>query len=251
MQQREPAICLRTSDFSETSQVVHFLGRESGVLRLLAKGAKRNKSSSGGAMDLMCEGDLVYIASRRDSLGTLVEFTETDSHSGLRTCAAKLNTGLYMIELAGALLAEADPHPEVFDLLRNALARLAQPDAPAPAVLAWFQWRTLHYVGLMGDLTTCAACGKPVGPSARGAYFSSSEGGLVCVDCAGDIREKLRLSQPALSGLAALTATAAGQRTPLPDNQAHAVNQLLNYHTTNQLGKPLKMARYAIVTGRT
>ncbi len=246
MQQREPAICLRTSDFSETSQIVHFLGRESGVLRLLAKGAKRKKSSSGGAIDLMCEGDLVYIASRRDSLGTLVEFTETDSHSGLRKDATRLNTGLYMIELAGALLAEADPHPEVFDLLRNALTRLAQPDAPVPAVLAWLQWRTLHHVGLMGNLTTCAACGKPVGPNARGAYFSSTEGGLVCADCAGDIREKLRLSPTALAGLAALTATAAGQKTPLPDNQAHAVNQLLAYHTTNQLGKPLKMARYAI-----
>jgi len=246
MQQREPAICLRTSDFSETSQVVHFLGRESGVLRLLAKGSKRKKSSTGGAIDLMCEGDLVYIASRRDSLGTLVEFTETDSHAGLRTGAVKLNTGLYMIELAGALLAEADPHPEVFDLLHNALARLAQPDAPVPAVLAWFQWRTLHHVGLMGELTTCSACGKPIGPSTRGAYFSSSEGGMLCADCEGVVAEKTRLTPTALAGLAALTATAAGQRTPLPDNQAHAINQILNYHTTNQLGKPLKMARYAI-----
>jgi len=250
MQQRESAICLRTSDFSETSQVVHFLGRESGVLRLLAKGSKRKKSSSGGAIDLMCEGDLVYIASRRDSLGTLVEFTETDSHSGLRTDAARLNTGLYMIELVGALLAEVDPHPEVFDLLHNALARLAQPDAPAPAVLAWMQWRTLHHVGLMGDLTTCAACGKAVGPNARGAYFSSTEGGLVCSACQGAVTEKTRLTPTALAGLAALTAAAAGQRTPLPDKQAHAINQILNYHTTHQLGKPLKMARYAIPRGK-
>ncbi len=246
MRHREPAICLRTSDFSETSQVVHFLCRESGVIRLMAKGAKRKKSSSGGAIDLMCEGDLVYIPSRRESLGTLVEFTETDSHSALRKDAARLNTGLYMIELAGALLAEADPHPEVFDLLHSALARLGQPDAPIPAVLAWMQWRTLRYVGLLGNLTACASCGRTVGPGARGAYFSSTEGGLVCAACEGAVTEKLRLAQPALAGLAALTATAAGQKTPLPDNQAQAVNQLLNYHTTNQLGKPLKMARYAI-----
>ena len=250
MQQREPAICLRTSDFSETSQVVHFLGRQAGVIRLMAKGAKRRKSSSGGAIDLMSEGDLVYIPSARESLGTLVEFTETDSHAPLRKDAARLNAGLYMIELTGALLAEADPHPEVFDLLHNALARLGQPDAPPPAVLAWFQWRTLHHAGLLGDLTACAACGKDVGPSARGAYFSSSEGGLVCPACEGAITEKLRLSPPALAGLAALTAAAAGQRTPLPDNQAHAVNRILAYHTANQLGKPLKMARYAIPRGK-
>jgi len=261
MQQRDSAICLRTSDYSETSQIVHFLGRASGVVRLLAKGAKRKKSSTGGAIDLMSEGDLVCIPHPAGSLGTLVEFTETDSHLALRTDAGRLNTGLYMIELAGALLAEADPHPEVFDLLHNALARLGEADAPAPAVLAWFQWRTLRHVGLLGDLTACAACGRHVGPNARGMCFSSSEGGLVCSSCAAGaanstgaagqtgqtgLVEKLRLDHAALAGLDALAAVAAGRKTPLPDNQAHAVNRVLAYHLANQLGKPLKMARYAI-----
>jgi DNA repair protein RecO (recombination protein O) len=249
MQHRDSAICLRTSDYSETSQIVHFLGRTSGVLRLLAKGAKRKKSSTGGAIDLMSEGDLVYIPHPAGSLGTLVEFTETDSHLALRTDAGRLNTGLYMIELAGALLAEADPHPEVFDLLHNALARLGEPDAPPAAVLAWFQWRTLRHVGLMGDLTACAACGRHVGPNARGMCFSSSEGGLVCSICAAGVAEKHRLDRAALAGLDALAAVAAGRKTPLPDNQAHAVNRVLAYHVANQLGKPLKMARYAIEPG--
>jgi DNA repair protein RecO (recombination protein O) len=250
MQQRDLAICLRKSDYSETSQVVHLLGRASGAIRLLAKGAKRKKSSTGGAIDLMSEGDLVYIPGRAESLGTLVEFTETHSHSALRTGAERLNTGLYMIELAGALLAEADPHPEVFDLLHNALARLGEPDAPAAAVLAWFQWRTLRHAGLLGELTTCAACGRRVGPAARGAYFSSSGGGLVCSACAAGVTEKLRLDPAALAGLDALAAVSAGRKTPLPDDQAHAVNRVLAYHVANQLGKPLKMARYAIEPGR-
>lgn len=250
MQQRDSAICLRTSDYSETSQIVHFLGRTSGVLRLLAKGAKRKKSSTGGAIDLMSEGDLVYIPHPAGSLGTLVEFTEADSHAALRTDAGRLNTGLYMIELAGALLAEADPHPEVFDLLHNALARLGEAGAPAPAVLAWFQWRTLRRAGLLGDLTACAACGRHIGPAARGVCFSSSEGGLVCSSCAAGVAEKLRLDRAALAGLDALAAVAAGRKTPLPDNHAHAVNRMLAYHVANQLGKPLKMARYAIAPGR-
>jgi DNA repair protein RecO len=198
----------------------------------------------------MSEGDLVYIPSRAESLGTLVEFTETDSHLALRTDAGRLNTGLYMIELAGALLAEADPHPEVFDLLHNALARLGEPDAPAAAVLAWFQWRTLRHAGLLGDLSTCAVCGRHVGPGARGMHFSSSEGGLVCSICAGGVAEKCRLDHAALAGLDALAAVAAGRKTPLPDNHAHAVNRMLAYHVANQLGKPLKMARYAIEPGR-
>jgi len=250
MQRRDLAICLRKSDYGETSQVAHFLGRASGVIRLLAKGAKRKKSSTGGAIDLMSEGDLVYIPHAGESLGTLVEFTESDSHAALRADAGRLNTGLYMIELAGALLAEADPHPEVFDLLHNALARLGQADAPPAAVLAWFQWRILRHAGVLGDLSTCAACGRHVGPASRGAHFSSSAGGLVCSGCAGGVAEKCRLDHAALAGLDALAAVAAGRKTPLPENHAHAVNRVLAYHAANQLGKPLKMARYVIEAGR-
>ncbi|GAG45812.1 unnamed protein product, partial [marine sediment metagenome] len=55
MRHRQPAICLRASDYSETSQVVAFLTRAEGVVRLLAKGAKRAKSKSGGALDLLSE----------------------------------------------------------------------------------------------------------------------------------------------------------------------------------------------------
>jgi len=246
MQQRDQAICLRKTDYSETSQVVHLLGRDSGVLRLLAKGAKRAKSSTGGAIDLMSEGDLVYIPHRGVSLGTLVEFTETDSHAALRTNAARLNTGLYMIELVGMLLADVDPAPEVFDLLHNSLARLAQPDAPPAALLAWFQWRTLRNVGLLGDLNECVGCGHAIGPGSRGVYFSASEGGLICTSCEAHLTEKYRLDPDALAGLAALIAAATGRKTPLPDEQAHAVNRMLAYHVTQTLNKPLKMARYAI-----
>jgi DNA repair protein RecO (recombination protein O) len=245
MKQREPAICLRTTDYSETSQVLHFLTRGGGVVRLLGKGTKRPKSKSGGAMDLLSEGDLVFIVSSSGALGTLVEFTETASHSGLRKEAVRLNSALYMIELVGEMLAEGDPHPEVFDLLHNTLERVGQADAPVGTLLGYFQWRLLRYVGLLGELEGCVSCGRPVA-GARDVYFCSSLGGLLCRDCEPGATEKYRLDGAALGGLAALGAAEAGKRVNLAEKQARAINRLLGYHITQQLGKPLKMARYAI-----
>ena len=248
MRQRESAICLRTTDYSETSQVVVFLTRGWGVVRLLAKGTKRKKSKSGGSIDLMSEGDLVFIASSRQTLGTLVEFTETVTHAELRTDARRLNAGLYMIELASEMLPEADPHPEVFDLLHNGLARLGQDSAPVPAVLAYFQWRTLRHVGLLGELKSCAVCGGAVTSGRTGrrpdVHFSSTQGGLLCGGCEGGLAEKYRLDGATLAGLAALAAAAAGAKVNLPDKQANGVNRMLAYHVAQQLGKPLKTARY-------
>lgn len=253
MQQRESAICLRTADFSETSQVAHFLTRGWGVVRLLAKGSKRKKSSSGGTLDLMSEGDLVFIASSRQTLSTLVEFTETVSHAALRTDATRLNAGLYMIELVGEMLEEADPHTEVFDLLHRGLARLGQDDAPIPAVLAYFQWRLLQHVGVLGELDRCMECGRAIGGAAgrRGGdvCFSSEVGGLVCAACEGALAEKLRLDGATLAGLAALAAAGAGRKVILRDHQAHGVNRMLAYHAAHQIGRPLKMARH-VVPGR-
>lgn len=256
MRYRESAICLRTTDYSETSQVVHFLTRGEGVVHLMAKGSKRAKSKSGGAIDLLSEGDLVYISSGGETLGTLVEFSESVSHGPLRRQAKRLYAGLYMIELAGEMLAPADPHPEVFDLLHNGLARLAASDAPIPAVLAYFQWRLLRHVGLMGEMDRCVSCGRSMAPSAvpaAKAWFSSKVGGMLCGDCrlaatpeAGTAADKYRVDQAALEGLAALRAAQAGRKVLLADAQANAVNRLLAYHVTQQLGKTLRLARYAI-----
>ena len=160
MRERQPAICLGVTDYSETSQVVHFLTRGAGVARVLGKGTKRAKSKSGGAVDLFSEGELVFIPGRGESLGTLVEFSETVAHNALRKEASALLAALFMIEAAGRLLGAGDPHPEVFDLLHNSLARLGQADAPRPAVLAYFLWRLLRLVGLLGELRACVSCGQ-------------------------------------------------------------------------------------------
>jgi DNA repair protein RecO (recombination protein O) len=243
---------LRSVDYSETSQVVHFLTRGCGVVRLLAKGSKRPGSASGGAIDLLSEGDLVFITHAGEGLGTLVEFTETTSHADLRREGRRLNAALYMIELLCETLAEGDPHPDVFDLLRGGLVRLGQADAAVAAVLAYFQWRLLRHVGLLGQLETCVACGRRVagaGGSARDAHFSSLQGGLLCGGCEAAATEKFRVSRAALAGLAALKAAEAGRRVALPPAQAEAVNRLLGYHVAQQTGRPLKMARHVIGPG--
>jgi DNA repair protein RecO (recombination protein O) len=253
MRYREPSICLRATDYSETSQVVHFLSRGQGLVGLLAKGSKRPKSKTGGRIDLLSEGELIFSGTSRESLGTLIEFSESALHSGLRKDSARLNTALFMIEMVGEMLATGDPHPEVFDLLQNALARLDQADSPVGAVLAYFQWRLLTHAGLLGEMDHCVACGGGTEETRHGQdahateiYFSSIQGGLLCRNCEAAVGEKYRVDAAALKGLAVLKAVTAGKRQALPEDQAKSVNRLLAYHISHQLGKRLRMARHAI-----
>ena len=213
-----------------------------------AKGSKRPKSKSGGALDLLSEGEMVFSQPASGAMGTLFEFTETVSHLPLRTDAARLDTGLYMIEFVGLLLGEGDPHPEAFDLLHNALGRLGDADAPLAAVLAYFQWRMLTHAGLLGQLSNCVECNAGLwGDSSGGTvFFSSVRGGLLCVSCGCSTDEKTNVSPSAISGLAGLQAARGRAGVSLSDDEVRGVNRLLSYHASYQLGKPLRMARYVI-----
>jgi DNA repair protein RecO (recombination protein O) len=223
------------------------LARDNGVVRLIAKGSKRPKSKSGGAIDLLAEGRCVFTVGKGESLGILIEFVETTSRSALRSRLERLNAALYMLEVCGAMLGEGDPHPEVFDLLHSALEKLGQENSSSQAVLAYFQWRLIRHIGLMGELGTCVSCGSKIGM--QNVYFSSSLGGLLCRDCEPGATEKYHVSSAALSGLAALAAAEAGKKPTLPPKQADAANILLAYHIQYQLGRRLKTARGAIGSG--
>lgn len=226
---------------------MQFLSRNSGVISLMGKGTKRPKSAAGGAIDLMAEGELVFIAKKREGLGVLVEFAESVSRRSLRAQAVALNAALYAVELVSQSLAENDPHPDVFDLLHNLLVRLGEPEAPVPAVMAYFQWRLLRNVGLLGQMHACAGCGGPAGADDRGGvYFSSAQGGLLCGACQEPVVQKIRVDEHALAGLGALAAAEAGRKANLPDLHARAVLRLLDYHVTYQLGRRLKMSRHVI-----
>jgi len=239
---RDKAICLRAVDFSETSQVLHLLTRDGGVVHLLAKGSKRPKSKTGGRIDLLSEGEVVYVRPRGEGMGTLTEYTERSSHTALRRRLADLNAALYMAEVTSMLLAEGDPHAQVFDLLAAALHRLDRGEAPTQAVLAYFQWRALRYVGLLGAMDRCVGCGGPLGTA--GVYFAGAEGGPVCRNCESARTEKVPLSAAALAGIAALTATDRREKADLDEAAAAAVNDLLAAHIGYLLGKTPRMLRH-------
>jgi DNA repair protein RecO len=147
---------------------------------------------------------------------------------------------LFLLELVAATVLEEDPHPGVFDLLHNALARLDEPEAPVTAVVAYFLWRLLRHVGLSIRTDACVECGRKLGGQ---SCFCSSKGGLICRDCQAALPERYALDADTRAGLSALAAAEAGQRAVLPEAQARGVGRLLAYHVSQQSGKALKLTR--------
>ncbi len=231
---KDEAVVLRRLDFSESSQVLAVFTREHGQQRVIAKGVKRaTRQRASVGIDLLERGDIVF--SQRpggeDRLSPLTEWRQLDNFPHLRADLARYYAGLYAGEAVAMLTEVHDPHTGLFDGLRAFLADLATVEPGL--LLARFLWRLLMEIGLQPELSVCTSCRRPV-EGDRVLYFSSRTGGAICRDCEPASVEKLRLGTGATAVIREESSDAPGVRAALV---------MLDYHITETLGRPLRVAR--------
>ncbi|MHC4571186.1 MAG: DNA repair protein RecO [Planctomycetota bacterium] len=255
---KDAAICIRATDFSETSQIVTFFTRASGKISAIAKGSKRPKSAFGGPIELFSYGKIVFSDSTREKLAVLTEFEQQHGFTNLASNLFALNCCLFAAELISNLTNDYDPHPELFDsflqFLQNtheqqatssSTGRLTAEQGDILSLLILFQLALLKEVGLQPILNACANCKTRfehrVSNIEHPVYFSSSANGLICRDCEASFPDKIRLTKTAANCLSNLKLiSSANERT------LNEIEKLLIFHFTETLGKPPKMAKHIL-----
>lgn len=178
-----PAIVLSALRYSETSKIVRLATRDLGVQSAIAKGAMRPRSRFGAALQVLSEGQAQLLTKEHRELHTLTAFDLTHLHDAL---AGALDRYACASVIAEVMLrfAPPDPHPESFDLLRDALGTLGS--APSESIGALglrLLWRQVAVLGFAPSLDACVLDGiaiADVGP----VQFSAPEGGALCSSCA-------------------------------------------------------------------
>ena len=251
---RDRCICLRRTEYSETSQILTLFSREHGIVRAIAKGAHRRTKAGAskfdGGVDLLDSGDAVFTHDPGKDLATLTEWSLRDGHLGLRKSLRGMYLGLYVAELVGRLVEEHDPHPELFDRLAATLDEL-QTTRLEETFLA-FQLDLLRETGYLAELSSCASCGSPIGDHRdQPCYFSAAHGGVVCRNCEGVAHDRavfdprlLRL----LNGILRLPrANGTPRRLPhLTRHQTDPINRLFADQIEHTLGRRLQLAPYIL-----
>lgn len=149
----DQGVCIRQWDFSETSQTVSLFGRALGVVRGLAKGARRERGAFDGGVDLLSRGEFGAIIKPNRDLATLTEWDLLEVFPRLRTDLIANQTAFYMADLVGRMLQPEDPHPLLFDCFVESLRTIGvarSPEEPPPdgaGSLLVFQWTLLSETG--------------------------------------------------------------------------------------------------------
>jgi DNA repair protein RecO (recombination protein O) len=178
-----PAIVLSTLRYSETSKIVRLATRQHGVQSAIAKGALRPRGRFGAALQFLSEGQARLLVKEHRELHVLASFDLFRLHAGLAADIERYATASALAEVM-LRFAPADPHPESYDVLGEALRLLET--APA-SELEPLGFRVLwHLVGALGFAPALEACvrdGSPL-PADGGLAFSTREGGALCPACA-------------------------------------------------------------------
>ncbi len=240
MLKKDKAVCLRTADYSETSQVVTLFTRDSGKLSAIAKGSKRPKSSFDGPIEIFSFGDIVYAPPRSAALATLTEFDQKRGFLNLRKNLTALNCAYFGAELLEAFTQDIDPHTDLFDSFLQFLTDVAGADScNGLGLLILFQLTLLAEVGTKPVVAECVNCRTGFSEKWRDAHFAASVNGLICPDCEQAFVDKIRLTKKAAAALADIKRISTTDEKTLNE-----IEKTLIYYFTELMHRPPKMAKF-------
>jgi DNA repair protein RecO (recombination protein O) len=164
-QDDQPAFVLHTYPYRETSLLVETFTRNFGRVPVVARGAKRPKSTLRGV--LRAFQPLLLSWGGKSELRTLYKAEWQGGQRPLH--GTGLICGFYLNELLVRLLHRNDPHQQLFDYYQKALAELSTLDDYIP-VLRGFEQRMLQELGYALTLNHDVASGKPIDPDREYSY---------------------------------------------------------------------------------
>src|SRR6185436_9555523 len=152
------AILLRSVAYGESDRVVTLLGRTTGRVSALARGARKSVKRFGGGLGLGASGQAVLRDRAGSELMGLDSFDVQEARIGLGGDIARTAHASYAIELCDRLCGPRHPEPAVYDWLEEFLARVEHAGATLER-LRVFELGLLARLGI-GASFDCVSCGR-------------------------------------------------------------------------------------------
>jgi DNA repair protein RecO (recombination protein O) len=227
---RSSAVVLRHSDWGEADRLLTLYTREQGMVRALAKGARKITSRKAGHLQPFTHVTL-QLAKGRDLL--IVTQAETvNAFLPLHDNLTKTSHAAYVVELLLRFSYEEEGgNPTLFKLLVETLDRIEKEDS-AWLPIRYYEMRFLDAVGFRPQLFECANCGREI--QAEDQFFSATVGGVICPRCGLGLPNLAKISLEALKYLRHFQRSSyrdASRANPSPEAQKETEVLMQAYFT--------------------
>jgi DNA repair protein RecO (recombination protein O) len=151
------AIVVRLTRLTDTSLIVHWFTQDLGLIKTVAKGARRPQSPFAGKLDLFFGGEISCVRARRGELHALREVAVRDWRDGLRRHYSSTLLAAYFCQALELAVEPEHPAPELYNLLQRALDHVATASASLRA-LNHFESELARLLGVAHALHPAESC---------------------------------------------------------------------------------------------
>jgi DNA repair protein RecO (recombination protein O) len=176
------AIILRTYKLAEADKIVVCLTEKAGVVRGVARGARRLLSKFGAALEPFTLVSLNYFEKEGRELVTIKESEIVHSYFLLARESETVRTLEYLAQLVEEFAPPSQIDERLFRMMRVCIEAAAQSPEKVEAIARYFELWILKLSGFLPDILNCVDCRRRIGGNPAHAFLSF-ERGLRCTDC--------------------------------------------------------------------
>ncbi len=199
---KDVGINLKSMPLGESDRLMTILTRQTGLIRAVAKGSRKQPSRLGGHMELFRVNSLVLAQSSRS--GSLLRITQADTvqrFSLLSRSLARLTAAQYLAEVALMVGLADHPQEELFLVVLEHLDRIEQadPDQVIP-LLSHGLYHLLAIDGIAPQMQHCVSCGRAMGLEYQQDHSHQNQESAFSYDLGGSVCEPCLVAHQAMPG---------------------------------------------------
>ena len=171
-------IVLKERFSGEQDKFIDVLTKESGVLEVLVKGARKINGKSGSSAQLFAYSR--FCLDYRKNGFSLNSSEPLHIFYGLRDSLSKISLASYFADILRFCIGSEKQNENIMRLLLNSLYYLENNQRSEQLLKTVFEFRLMSEIGYMPDIVACRKCGcyEPLQ-----LFFSVSDGGFFCSEC--------------------------------------------------------------------
>jgi DNA repair protein RecO (recombination protein O) len=154
------AIVLRTYNLAEADRIVLCLTRNAGLVRAVAKGARRMKSRFGAALEPFTFIRLDFYEKENRELVTISQAEILKSNFDLAAHPDSTDALAYIAELVSEFAPPHEANDKLYRMVKACVEALASSADSPNMIVRYFEIWLLRLAGLFPDLRGCAQCNK-------------------------------------------------------------------------------------------
>ena len=174
-------LVLKSYNLGDADRIVVFLTEEHGVIRAVAKGAKRLKSRFGGGLEPFTIGKLTYFQKEAVELVSIRQLDLVESYFAAAAQPAFLQKFSYLSELLLSMTPPDDPNNDLYRMFKACLKVAAEQPDSLPSIGLYFELWLLRLNGYLPDWERCRACGTVLAGDVQSDLQSNFH--LICPRC--------------------------------------------------------------------